>query len=516
MKHLRLLLLLVPIAVCYLWSLHSSPIYLAHDEVVNTMSARSIASSGHDLEGRLFPVYFHITGNYWATPMTIYFTALWLTFLPVSETVTRLPSVVVGLADIVLIYFLARRIFKRELLAMVAAAILALTPAHFIHSRLGVDHLYPVPFVIGWLLCLFTFSERRRPGILFAGTALLGIGAYTYMASLIMMPLYLALTGVTLYHLQVRSVRPYAAAVLGFLVPTIPLVIWHVLHPEQHNQQIQMYSLYDSTRLNPLQGLKDLLSYTSLTERTSVYFDFFNASFLFFSGDASLINATRKAGVFLFPLVVLLPAGFYQVLTARRTPLTLLVLAGFLTSPLAASFVAEHYRINRALVMLPFAALIATFGLDYFLQAGHRVRQTIGIGLIALLPVQFAVFCADYHSDYRTRSSIWFERNIRGALEDIMRRDEEAPAPKIHLSTAVQWIEWYWPYYTAKQRRPALLDRTVYFDPKYLDETNISQGSLVLRNVDSVGDPLASTSTLEKVATITEPDGAASFWIFRK
>ena len=33
-----------------------------------------------------------------------------------------------------------------------AALLLALTPAHFIHSRFALDYLYPVPFTLAWLL----------------------------------------------------------------------------------------------------------------------------------------------------------------------------------------------------------------------------------------------------------------------------------------------------------------------------------------------------------------------------
>jgi hypothetical protein len=66
---------------------------------------------------------------------------------PLSETAVRFPSVLIGTFDVVLMYFSARRSFLREAMAIAAAVLLALTPVHVIHSRLGVDHLCPSPFM---------------------------------------------------------------------------------------------------------------------------------------------------------------------------------------------------------------------------------------------------------------------------------------------------------------------------------------------------------------------------------
>ena len=107
--------------------------------------------------------------NVWFHPMVVYAMVPWLKVLPLSEAAIRFPSVVVGLTDVVLIYFIAARIFRSERWGLVAAALLALTPSHFMHSRMAMDYLYPVPFVLAWLLCLLLFLEHPRPRTLFAG-----------------------------------------------------------------------------------------------------------------------------------------------------------------------------------------------------------------------------------------------------------------------------------------------------------------------------------------------------------
>src|SRR5262249_47310219 len=155
---------------------------------------------------------------------------------------------------------------------------------------------------------------------------------------------------------------------------------------------------------------------------------------LFFSGDASLINSTRFAGALPMAMLILLPLGIYRIVHVERTPIAWLLIAAFALAPIAAVVVGEPHRINRALVMLPFAALISTLGLASLLDAPRRAARALGVVLLCLAVLQFRSFYRDYLGDYRTRSSVWFERNIKGALEDVIRRDRVKPVPSVLLS----------------------------------------------------------------------------------
>lgn len=497
----------------YAPALQRAPIYLAHDEVIFALNAHQIATTGRDLMGRVFPLY---VGFFWATPLNIYLTAALLKVAPLSEAFIRLPTVLVGMTDVVLLYFVGRRVFDREPLAITAAVLLALTPAHFIHSRLGVDHLYPLPFVIGWLLCLLTFLERRRLAILFTGTAALGVGFYSYLAAVIMMPVFFMMTCAVLAWRVGRSARMYAAATLGFVLPLLPLIPWHLRHPAQYVEQLKAYGLYDPARGHPWRGLLALLSYPSVSARASVYYNFFNPSLLFLSGDTSVVNSTRHAGVFLLPVAALLLFGIHQIVSVRRTAAGIIALVGLALSPLAAVIVGE-VMINRALIMLPFAALVATYGVQFLLEGRAKVRPVVVVCLLAALPVQFAAFYADYLTGYRVRSSRWFERNIRGAVEEILARDRQEGAPAVYLSRDIGWIDLYWRLYLIKYHREELLDRTVYYYPKSQSIEAIPWKSLVLANAGEAGDDAqVSAGRLFRLSEVLEPDRTASFSLFER
>ena len=112
-----MLLLATGVLVVYATRLSYSPVYLHHDEVFFALQAHSIASTGRDVYGRFFPLYFQMSENVWFQPVLVYFTGLFLTVLPLSESAVRLPSAVLGTIDVVLVYLIGRRMFMEVALA---------------------------------------------------------------------------------------------------------------------------------------------------------------------------------------------------------------------------------------------------------------------------------------------------------------------------------------------------------------------------------------------------------------
>ena len=154
----------VVVVALYAVGLDQSPIYLSHDEVIYARNALSIARTGRDLSGQFLPISIPVTSTFFATPANIYFTAAFLSVLPMNEVTIRLPSVVIGLLCVALVFVIGRWLFASDAMASVAAGILLLTPAHFMHSRMGTDHLYLVLCVLAWLAVLLgkdALSARR-------------------------------------------------------------------------------------------------------------------------------------------------------------------------------------------------------------------------------------------------------------------------------------------------------------------------------------------------------------------
>src|SRR5262245_2267217 len=254
----------------------------------------------------------------WFQPQIIYVTALFLQVLPVTEASFRVPTVLVGALDVLLMYFVARRLFKSDRWALAAAALLAMTPAHFFHSRLAFDFIYPVPFVLAWLLCLLIYLEQKQMMWLFAATTALGLGFFSYIASVIMMPVYLGFTAIVLAATRNLSSRTALIAVSGFAWPLLALIPWLATQPTFVFDVLNKYGV-GARRLEEIgpgvhslgdvaSNLRARLNFAELAARITLYWSFLDPAFLFVSGGYTrLTNSTRRVGVFLAPFLVLIP-----------------------------------------------------------------------------------------------------------------------------------------------------------------------------------------------------------------
>lgn len=510
------------IAWLYFWQLASSPVYLAHDEVLFAVQAQSIADRLRDVSGTFLPLYIHMGGNYWCSPEHVYATAALLKFVHISDGVIRVPSVVVGLIAAVLMYFVGRRVFRSAWYGVMTAVLLALTPAHFLASRFKVESHYPLPFIIGWLACLLKFRDTGKNAWLLGAGVVLGFGMYSYHASPIMMPLYVvmtvALVVLTSDHLA-DAVRPAALGVAAFAIVALPYAAFVLTHPEYARGEVNAYQVFDADHLSWWHGFREVMSWVGLTARSEVYYDYFNPSFLFFSGGSSLIEATQKAGVFLLPFAVFLPAGIYHLVKRENGPWAWLFLAGLVTAPLAAALVVEPYATRRILPMLPFATIIAAYGVKELVSSARRSWRVVGVTLLAAVPVCFGYFYADYLGEYRLRSAYWFENNIRGALETTIAESSRDNTPRrIYISSGInEYVEWYWKFYTVKHDRPDLTSRAIYFSPKSVTADVFAPNALIVAEA-AIGDQLTALAPgqLTERGVVREPTGNISFRVWAK
>src|SRR5438067_3200473 len=233
------------IAFLYYCRLGDAPVYLAHDEAMFGVVSHEIAWHARDVDGQRLPLLMAMSGTYWNMPAHVYLTAVFVRVLGTTETAIRASSATASLVAIVLIYVFGRRVFRHRGFGLLAAGLLALSPAFFIDSRLSTDHHYPVLAICLWLVCLARFFEdpERDLWLGLAGLSL-GAGLYTYGASVLLMPIYLALTGLLLLRVKILRVGPYAALFGAFAVCVIPFVVFLARHPGYIGDVANFYKVY--------------------------------------------------------------------------------------------------------------------------------------------------------------------------------------------------------------------------------------------------------------------------------
>lgn len=476
-------LLLIAAAIVYTWRLGEMPTYVSPDEAIIAVDAHALATTGRDVHGTALPLYFYIQmpkseRSGWFTPVIFYLSAAVQLVLPFSEWSIRIPSVIVGLTNLILLFVLGRKLFGNTWIALMTAALLAFSPAHYIFSRYALDYLYPVPFLLAWLIALHSAIERPTTGALVVCGLCLGVGFYSYAAAVLLTPVLLLLSVAVLWR-SVDTPKRLAMLVAGYAIPLTLFVIWFASHPDAFANTAQRYSLYDAKQLSALQGLREFLSFPNIERMTAIYWSFLSPSVLFMSGDQLITFSTRQAGVFPMVMAVLFALGIVQIVERERNRFAWLMVACFLIAPLPAVLVPENGAVNRATAILPFGALIAGYGLKWlwsldviryarplaaiagagalalglayaawtlagegrlggasvpaiglgavliaFAVAAKRGRQGAMLAMTVLLiaSLQFANFARDYHGDYRVRVSSWLGGNLRGALETIIDR----------------------------------------------------------------------------------------------
>ncbi len=488
-----------------------APIYLYHDEAIYALNAHSLLTTGHDLLGLRFPLFFHTFA--WVPPIAIYARLFTFMFVPVSEATTRFPGVVFFAIDVGLTYLLARRVFRRDGLAVLAAVFVMLTPAHLIHARLATDHICHIPFFILFVLLTIDYIERQRLWSLGVATFCLGLGIYGYNGAMPMTPVFVALTGgLLLFTLRIRTWRPYIVAAAGMTAALLPFVLWLFVHPETLMDQLRSYDVSAAAQAPVRPPGAALMS--ALTVRLDAYYNFFDPALLFFLGDQSQLDSTREIGVYLLPIVVFLPAGAYYILRHRRTIPDLFVLAGFLVAPIGALIVGE-VKASRALVMAPLAAVICARGFEGMIQAPRIVWRGAAIVLLAAMGLQFQSFYTDYVGAYRERSGMWFEGNRDEAIGTLVARADANKSQTMYVSSGITLVNYSVQFYALKHQLPDLKSRVTYFDRDF-DLSRAAKGSVFLSPADSLDTGPFDASGLTRVASIENLDRHVAFVIYEK
>jgi 4-amino-4-deoxy-L-arabinose transferase-like glycosyltransferase len=510
----------------YVVDLEHTPVYFGGDEAHFAIHGFSLAKTGRDLNGTTLPLFINLRDPQgdmvvqdqfpaWYQPLLFYVIALTLKIQPLNEVSVRLPTALLGgLLIPLLTYVVARRLLKDRWHALLAMAVLAMSPPLLIISRQALDYVCPIPFVLGWLWCLLAFLERGGLWRAFLGGLILGVGFYSYIASWVFMPLCLVMSWVTYWRSRPDAGRAAAAATVGFLLPLGLLIPWALIHPEMFVETAGRYLVRGARNVTMAEGARKLVGLSSLQQMFGAYVGYFDPIFLFVRGGVSMTTSTARSGVFLLPVAIFLVAGLYEVMRRmRRDPIALVIIGGVLLAPIPAIFVNERRMIQRELFMLPFAALIAAYGGSLLFRQSQTVRRA-AVLLIVAMSLQFAYVYRDYFTHYKHRSAFYYDSVVFAEVAEALVASDP---PAILLSHELDDGGPKWRYYATKLGRDDLLFRTRFVDEASGEIDSAPVGSLLVVYPDGATlDRLAKTGRWSIVRRIEDIDQRPASVILRK
>jgi len=442
-------------AIVYCSRLDVAPVYLTKDEASYGIQAHAIATSGRDINGRRLPLFFQESGfSIGRDPIYIYASAAVLKFVPLSEGALRIPTTLAAAISVGLVVLIAYELYGSISVAAVAGLLLACTPVFFIRSRAALSVILPVPFQLIWLLLMVRYGRSGRLRQLLGATAALGVGMYSYLSMLFFVPFHMLFT--VAEALRQRRWRHAGLAIATLIILLVPLAWWQATHPGRVGDIASSYRIYPP-ELTPLQGVKDVLSWSSLSRRSDIYWNAFNPSKLFFAGESGPVDSTRSAGLLPVVYLVLLPLGLYHYLTKAVTLPRLAIVALIIIGPVPGVLVGED-TIGRYLVAAPATALLAAGVLQSLWRSRYWLLKAAAVGAVALSIYLFGGFYRHYMTDWRIDSAPYFGGNIKGAMETVLT-STPAPAGLVLLSERIPYVSTYWEFYRRKHNRADLVGR---------------------------------------------------------
>ena len=328
-KYLPLICIVFLAVFLRFWQLDKVPPSLYWDEVSQGYNAYSILKTGRDEHNEFLPIArFKAFGDYKA-PIYIYLDVPFIGIFGKTTLGVRFPSALFGGLTVLLTYFLINELFyeseNKKKFALWTAFFLAISPWHVQLSRAAYEANIATFFTILGIY-LFFLAKRTKPKFFILSAIAFVLGFYSFNAQRIFIPLLCILLGI-IYFKDLLKIKKFVgvSVVAGFIL-LLPFMIY--LRTPESKLRFNEVNIF--TDLNVIKESNKLIAqdHNSIIAKVldnrrvlyslsyvKHYFDFFNPSYLFFSGDVNPRFSLRDSGeLFLWELPLLL-IGFYLLVS---------------------------------------------------------------------------------------------------------------------------------------------------------------------------------------------------------
>lgn len=307
------------------------------------------------------PLFFHAGGEQWLQPIAVYANAA-MRIAGGDEVSGRLASTLAAAIGVAMTCLIAWEITGSLWLSVLAALSLTLTPAFWSFAQRGTDAIAAVPLILLWLWNTLRFLKADTLRSLATAAALLGVSIYAGAAGpLTAVFLWL----LTLVVLRRRNLARLLGATAVFGAAWVPAVAWFFRHIDTYPDTFGRWFVFAAHLRNPLEGVRAFLNTGTLGNRASLYWGFWDPSWLFFSG-------IETAAPLLLAAAPLIAAGVIRCSRDVARDTAVLVMGTALIAPLAgATFGAPHYLADAATVM-PILAVLSALGVQQLVRLVTR------------------------------------------------------------------------------------------------------------------------------------------------
>jgi hypothetical protein len=300
------------------------------------------------------PLFFHLRDEHWLQPLAVYANRV-MRGAGGDDMAGRIASALLGSANVGLVFLIAQLVTGRTWIGILAALLLIATPAHWSLAQRGTDAIFPVPLVLLWLWNAIVFLKRDSMQSLAMSAAPLGVFVYSHPTG----PLTaLFLWTLTLVVARRRNRVRLFTATLVFAAAWLPAAWWFFRHPETYADTFGRWFIFAAHARDPIAGLQAQINSNTLGVRASLYWGFWDPSWLFFAAK----DTAAPMLLISLPLIVL---GIVGCLRQADRSVGAIVLGGALLVPLTGATLGLPHYLPDAAAVLSILALVSGFGVDY-------------------------------------------------------------------------------------------------------------------------------------------------------
>lgn len=371
-----------------LYKLGSIPPHLTPDEAALGYNAFSIMKTGRDEYGKFMPFVFKSFGDY-KPGLYVYVTIPFVFSMGLNEFSVRVPSAILGVISVLLIYLVVREIYGRKssLLPLLSSIFLAISPWHMYFSRGAWEINLSLTLTLAAIY--FFLKARVRQYNLILSAFFFGLTLIAYQgAKLSSLIVVLLLVIFFVSDLKKISLKNLGISLLAGLIVSSPIVysmftgqagrlsvfsIFSSPRPtsylqnflDQGNEKINSisYFLFHSEWLNFLRGIMGR------------WFNHFSGRFLFFEGDWS--NPRHSApfsGELLFMDLPLLIVGGLTLMKSKLNKESGFVVAWLFLACLPSVLSRDQVHAVRSFNMVIPLAITIALGMEKLINLSkHKI-----------------------------------------------------------------------------------------------------------------------------------------------
>lgn len=397
------------------------PFGVNQDEAMGAVDAWALSLYGTDRFGVSLPVHF---SAWQVSQMSVLLSYLMIPFIKLfgfHTWVIRLPMLLVSIGSVALVYPIGKRLFG-ERFALIAMALTAVNPWHFMQSRWSIDcNLFPHVFLLGFYFLLRGLEKRRE---LYLSMVFFGLTFYCYGIAVYSVTAFLAVFALWGLRKKLFSLKEVLLSVLIFGAVALPEILVMAINLF-HLETLKLGPFTLSRFPESVRGNDILFLHFSFAQLFQNIWAMIRCSFLQLPD--YWFNAIPAFGPMYHLSIPFMAAG--SVLLTRdlfrekdvRAKAGKLALWGFLLTGIWVGIITYEVNVNRINIIFYPLIFVTAYAICKLADKSRRCFAAVG-ALYALCAV---LFVGSYFTVYPEKSAQYYNGEFLEAVQEVDRMEGE-------------------------------------------------------------------------------------------